>query len=350
MIARGEVIAPRLAGGQTNIVLFQQDTSISPNADRLDTPTLALLTPNRLKLEEMGRRVGRIHTYMVGSGVCFAVAPGLLLTCRHTARSAVVAPRSISTGVFSFHTEAIKTPVAISEVVVDQTYLDGVAVPFREPMNPAQNTDFADFDLCLYELPASPWHTLFPGDWSPLFPATTIPNVGQKIVVIHYPADPAHSVEYSIRHPITNVESRRNMATLLSEIFEVPGFKMLSFGDRLAILTPDDEILCYDAQVISGSSGGALVDANGPANTFFGVHIGGEPYSDHRFPFGWNHGYSVNHPAFVLLYLRYVIPRWGQPVPNEVVAYVRLHHNLINQHTVWLNAVDVGTVARLLAL
>ncbi len=60
-----------------------------------------------------------------------------------------------------------------------------------DPMS-QQHGDFSDFDISLFTLPSPPWHTLFPTDWSPLFPDTVIPMQGADIAVIHYPGDPGN--------------------------------------------------------------------------------------------------------------------------------------------------------------
>lgn len=82
--------------------------------------------------------------------------------------------------------------MVIQELPIDKTYLNQLAVldrgmlPLLDPMS-EQHSDFVDFDIALFTLPNPPWHTLFPFDWSPLFPDVIIPGQGETIVSIHYP-------------------------------------------------------------------------------------------------------------------------------------------------------------------
>ncbi len=98
--------------------------------------------------------------------------------------------------------------MAIQELPIDKHYLDLLAVLDRgiclidilvvsnshsllDPMS-EQHDDFKDFDIALFTLPSSPWQTLFPTDWSPLFPDVVIPGQGVTIIAIHYPGDPSN--------------------------------------------------------------------------------------------------------------------------------------------------------------
>lgn len=68
-------------------------------------------------------------------------------------------------------------------LVVSNSLLDPVS---------EQHGDFQDFNIALFTLPSPPWHTLFPTDWSPLFPDVVIPGQGETIAAIHYPGDPSN--------------------------------------------------------------------------------------------------------------------------------------------------------------
>jgi len=127
----------------------------------------------------------------------------------------------------------------------------------------------------------------------------------------------------------------------VEEIFPVLGQKTLSAGKRLtATQYRSDNILAYDLAMFSGSSGAPIIRVDAPADTFCGIHIGGENYQDSCWPIGWNHAYSVTNPHFVLLYVRYVVPHWQQSgmMPHEVQSYVRAHSDIIYAHKGWLGA------------
>lgn len=324
-----------------NTTLIKFDTSLDVDHTGLDAPTKQVLCDNIVKFEEIARRVGRVHTKVsmgAGSGVIFAVAPTLLMACRHTCVLGGASTRSISTGVQSFHCTDINKPVAIQEVPIDKVYLDNLAANDRTPMSSlsTQQDDFKDFDIALFTLPSHPWHKLFSHDWSPLFPDINIPNEGAGVAAIHYPGDPNGPEVFSIPGPGVN----RNIpvGTYL-RIFRVLGQKSISVGKRLiATDNPSNNIMAYDLAMLAGSSGAPIVRLDAPPNTFCGIHIGGEYYQDHRYPRGWNHGYTVANPHFVLLYLRYVVPFWGMEIPEEVRLYVRTHHNIINAHRNWLSS------------
>jgi hypothetical protein len=59
---------------------------------------------------------------------------------------------------------------------------------------PKQQEDFQDFDLALFKLPGPPWHTLFPTDWTPLFPDPVVPTQQAEMASIHYPGDPGNNL------------------------------------------------------------------------------------------------------------------------------------------------------------
>jgi hypothetical protein len=66
----------------------------------------------------------------------------------------------------------------------------------------------------------------------------------------------------------------------------------------------------------------------------------GEYFQDDQWPAGWNHGYSVSNPHFVLMYVKYVIPFWDETaLPQEIRLFVRAHHSVINAHQDWLTHV-----------
>jgi len=123
-------------------------------------------------------------------------------------------------------------------------------------------------------------------------------------------------------------------------VFRVLGCKNISVGKRLtATVHPSDSVIAYDMAMTSGSSGAPLFRFDAPANTFFGIHLGGECYQDEQWPVGWNHGYTVANPHFALMYLRYVLPAWEQApngVPEAVRQYVQANHDIINAHQPWL--------------
>jgi len=201
-----------------------------------------------------------------------------------------------------------------------------------DPMSD-QHGDFIDYDLVLFELSSV--------GWQPLFPDTALPHEETAIGAFHYPGDPDGTPPL-IPHPSGNANQQRQQTTQeLLRVFRVLGQKNISVGKRLtAIQNPSSNIMAYDLALTSGSSGAPLFRFDGPVNTFCGIHIGGEYYQDGRWPQGWNHGYSVLNPHFVLMYLRYVVPFWSRDtggIPDAVRLYVRAHHGVIHAHRGWLS-------------
>lgn len=63
-----------------NTSILSMDGSIDMSDNRLDESTKRLVLENKTKFEMMARSVGRVHSttgVMSGSGVIFAVAPGI---------------------------------------------------------------------------------------------------------------------------------------------------------------------------------------------------------------------------------------------------------------------------------
>ena len=57
--------------------------------------------------------------------------------------------------------------------------------------------------------------------------------------------------------------------------------------------------------------------------------------------FGYNYAYAVHHPAFVLMYAKYVLPAFGDSVPKVAAKYIANHMKLLNEHKEWIgNHID----------
>jgi hypothetical protein len=68
---------------QFNATLFQPNGLLNPNDTKLDEVAKRIVIDNKEKFEAMALCVGRMHTSgasLAGSGVAFAIAPGMIRT------------------------------------------------------------------------------------------------------------------------------------------------------------------------------------------------------------------------------------------------------------------------------
>ena len=148
-------------------------------------------------------------------------------------------------------------------------------------------------------------------------------------------------------------------------------------------------VIANSCSFFSGSSGALIHRIGGQPDTFCGLHIGGDfahcsdclkimPKDRHcsvhleaitscsecrssgcvdckrnnrylqfyfilrniKEGFGYN-AYSVHHPAFVILYAKYVIPSFYDKVPNIVKEYMKSNLHIIKEHSKWFKICKV---------
>ena len=100
-------------------------------------------------------------------------------------------------------------------------------------------------------------------------------------------------------------------------------------------------ILVNDCCLFSGSSGAPIHRVGSPPRSFCGIHIGRDPIpSDDlsKLPAEYNYGYSVFHPAFVLLYARYIAPSFLPHLPPYVRIFLDANRELLEMHREWISA------------
>ncbi|KAL0491408.1 hypothetical protein AKO1_002426, partial [Acrasis kona] len=112
----------------------------------------------------------------------------------------------------------------------------------------------------------------------------------------------------------------------ISSLFNRFNKKSLSPGNILDGVS--DRIFPHSCSTLHGASGSAVVSLS-QVGFFCGIHIGGWSKSQVENN-NYNMACSVNHPAFVLEYVKNVLPLLDDKERSQIAPYLKKHEDLIN--------------------
>jgi len=300
---------------------------------------------------------------VTGAGGAIPVGKNLWLMLNHVTYNAKkITVCNKETAILKY--VASYSPDLNGAIPIDYTYLDQFIRKDRDPIS-LKSEDFcpkdSPFDVTLWNGPD------FGVYCYPDFPMV---SEGDNLVTFSYPGVAGAALKAlnyvygDLPHPS---EDRCYV------IFNGFDKKSASFGKVLKV---ENNIFCSSCCLFGGSSGALIHKLGSKPCTFIGIHIGGdyahcknclkiEPSkrncpkhpealtscndcrkngcfdcqknSQHVLePFGYNFGYSVHHPAFVLLYAKYVLPSFGASIPIDIQLYLQAHKDLLEMNSEWL--------------
>jgi len=196
-------------------------------------------------------------------------------------------------------------------------------IPTEEPLY-KKTTDFVGFDVGLFDGDLSLTGVLLP---DPSFAY----GEDSGVCLVSYPG-------YDHRETIDKILSQslgddKPPFEWVKERLYKFSHKCASFGKVLGL---NDSVITYDCCAISGSSTGPIIRVDTQNAEFVGIHEGGEYEKADKTPY--NYAYSVHHPGIVLVYAKYIYPRFlvDGEVPACLLHYLGQHLTLLEENALWI--------------